>query len=69
MNHLEKSLEAFFSSEAKVVVIKGDWGVGKTFFWDNYISKRIESGDLTQPAFFKLVVTIDCFKRPVFLPF
>lgn len=46
MNHLEKSLQAFFKSEAKVAVIKGDWGVGKTYFWDNYISKRIEANDL-----------------------
>lgn len=51
MNHLEKSLQAFFESEAKVVVIKGDWGVGKTYFWDNYISKRIELGDLPQLAY------------------
>lgn len=51
MNHLEKSLEAFFSGEAKVAVIKGEWGVGKTYFWENYISKRIESGDLPQIAY------------------
>lgn len=51
MNHLEKSLQAFFESEAKVAVIKGDWGVGKTYFWDNYISKRIESRDLCQIAY------------------
>ncbi|MGF0335117.1 P-loop NTPase fold protein [Ectopseudomonas toyotomiensis] len=51
MNHLEKSLQAFFESEAKVAVIKGDWGVGKTYFWDNYISKRIKSRDLCQIAY------------------
>ena len=51
MNHLEKSLQAFFKSEAKVAVIKGDWGVGKTYFWDNYISKRIEANDLGQLAY------------------
>ena len=51
MNHLERSLQAFFSSEAKVAVIKGEWGVGKTYFWENYISKRIDSNDLTQLAY------------------
>jgi hypothetical protein len=51
VNHLEKSLKAFFNSEAKVAVIKGDWGVGKTYFWDNYISKRIEANDLSQLAY------------------
>lgn len=51
MHHLEKSLEAFFSGEAKVAVIKGEWGVGKTFFWENYISRRIEARDLKQIAY------------------
>ncbi len=51
MNHLEMSLKAFFNSEAKVAVIKGNWGVGKTYFWDNYISTRIESRDLSQLAY------------------
>lgn len=51
MNHLEKSLHAFFSSEAKVAVIKGEWGVGKTYFWTNYISQRIASNDLSQIAY------------------
>ena len=51
MNHLEMSLRAFFNSEAKVAVIKGNWGVGKTYFWDNYISRRIESRDLSQLAY------------------
>lgn len=45
------SLKAFFNSEAKVAVIKGNWGVGKTYFWDNYISTRIESRDLSQLAY------------------
>jgi hypothetical protein len=51
MNHLEMSLKAFFDSEAKVAVIKGNWGVGKTYFWDNYISTRIKSRDLPQLAY------------------
>lgn len=51
MNNLEKSLEAFFSSDAKVAVIKGGWGVGKTYFWEDYITKRIKTGDLSQIAY------------------
>ncbi len=42
MGHLSKSFDAFFSSEAKVAVLKGSWGVGKTYFWDDYIAKRID---------------------------
>jgi len=51
MNHLEKTFDSFFSGEAKVAVIKGEWGVGKTYFWENYISNRIKSGNLSQVAY------------------
>lgn len=51
MNHIEKSLQAFFDSDASVAVIKGDWGVGKTYFWDKYISKRVEANELSQIAY------------------
>ncbi|MBU9829249.1 hypothetical protein J1779_04850 [Rahnella sp. FC061912-K] len=36
MEDLVKTLDLFFQSEDRVIVIKGDWGVGKTFFWENY---------------------------------
>lgn len=51
MQHLENSFDAFFRGEAKVAVIKGNWGVGKTHFWNNYIDKRISDKDLSQIAY------------------
>lgn len=70
MSHLEKSLKAFFESEAKVAVIKGDWGVGKTYFWDNYISKRIRSGDISQIAYSYISLfgssSLDDVRRQIF---
>lgn len=55
MIHLEQTFEAFFNKEnqdqVNVVVIKGEWGVGKTHFWDTYISKRISQEDLSQIAY------------------
>ncbi|CCK74948.1 conserved hypothetical protein [Oleispira antarctica RB-8] len=51
MKYLEDSFDAFFKSEAKVAVIKGNWGVGKTYFWDSYIDRRITDKDLSQIAY------------------
>lgn len=51
MNNLESSFDAFFRGEAKVAVIKGNWGVGKTYFWNNYIDKRINDKNLSQIAY------------------
>ncbi len=51
MNHLNKKFDSFFSGEANVAVLKGEWGVGKTYFWENYISGRIAKSDLTQIAY------------------
>ncbi|HBA7580053.1 TPA: hypothetical protein J1Y56_002940, partial [Escherichia coli] len=49
MINLEQSLEAFIKSEHRVMVIKGDWGVGKTYAWNKYIETHGSS--LTQIAY------------------
>lgn len=36
MTDFNKVLDFFFTSENRVIVIKGDWGVGKTYFWERY---------------------------------
>lgn len=46
-----QSLDTFFNSEDQVLVIRGAWGVGKTYLWDKYIKTRQESGELTQIAY------------------
>ncbi|MGB5159190.1 MAG: P-loop NTPase fold protein [Desulfobacterales bacterium] len=51
MDHLKKSFDSFFDGEAKVAVIKGEWGVGKTYFWEKYISTRIHQKNLSQIAY------------------
>lgn len=37
---LQQSLDTFFAGDARVLVIKGAWGVGKTYFWDKYIENK-----------------------------
>jgi hypothetical protein len=40
IHQITTSLEAFLAHKEKnVLVIKGAWGVGKTYFWENYIKK------------------------------
>ncbi len=51
MQNLKTPLDAFLKGEDKVAVIKGGWGVGKTYFWDNYINQRIKAKDLKQIAY------------------
>lgn len=51
MEMLKKSVDSFFESEERVLVVKGAWGVGKTYFWDSYIAERINKKDLSQVAY------------------
>lgn len=51
MEFLKKSFDVFFDSGPGVVVIKGDWGVGKTYFWEDYIKNRIAQKNLKQIAY------------------
>ena len=51
MERLTKSFNSFFKGEAKVAVLKGGWGVGKTYFWDSYICNRISEKNLQQIAY------------------
>lgn len=47
----QRSLDSFFAGDDRVLVIKGAWGVGKTYFWDKYIESRIKNQDLKQIAY------------------
>lgn len=51
IDSITRSLDEFFAGEDRVLVIKGSWGVGKTYLWDNYIKKRIDNKNLTQLAY------------------
>ncbi|EKM7994234.1 hypothetical protein PVO17_003781 [Salmonella enterica] len=43
MINLDEVLNTFFNSDNKVAVIKGDWGIGKTHFWNGYYHKNVNS--------------------------
>lgn len=48
---LQQSLDSFFAGDDQILVIKGAWGVGKTYFWDQYIERRVKNQDLKQIAY------------------
>lgn len=48
---IEASLDAFLNGNDRVMVIRGAWGVGKTFFWSSYVARRIEAKNLSQVAY------------------
>lgn len=50
-SQIQASLDAFLSGDDRVMVIRGAWGVGKTYFWSNYVSRRIEAQSLSQVAY------------------
>ncbi|EAA6245564.1 hypothetical protein XX58_000740 [Salmonella enterica subsp. salamae] len=49
MADIIKILDAFLQSDNKVLVIKGDWGVGKTFLWNKYYNEN--KNNLNQVAY------------------
>lgn len=46
-----QSLNAFLSGPDKVLVIRGHWGVGKTYSWDSYVNEQIAAKTLKQIAY------------------
>ncbi len=51
MQIIKQSLDAFFASDMQVAVVKGKWGVGKTYFWNEYINNYIKSPQCEQVAY------------------
>ena len=44
MKHIEESLLNFLKDDTfKVATLKGEWGIGKTYFWRNYIAKHLKT--------------------------
>jgi len=50
-SQIQTSPDAFLEGDDRVMVIRGAWGVGKTFFWSNYVTRRIEAKSLSQVAY------------------
>jgi len=45
MDHIKESIIGFLQNKnLKVLAIRGDWGVGKTYFWREKIIKKIAIG-------------------------
>jgi hypothetical protein len=41
MNHVEKALDDILDNDRPcVIAIKGPWGVGKTYFWNEYVKRH-----------------------------
>jgi hypothetical protein len=41
MKSIEKSLITFLKNDTyKVAILKGEWGVGKTYFWNNFLNEN-----------------------------
>lgn len=47
----QQSLDAFLSGPDKVLVIRGHWGLGKTYSWDSYVNEHIAAKTLKQIAY------------------
>lgn len=50
-SQIQESLSAFLEGDDRVMVIRGAWGVGKTYFWSDYVTRRIEEKSLSQIAY------------------
>ena len=47
--NITETLDHFLSErEHSVLVFRGAWGVGKTYFWEDYIKKKIENKRVKQ---------------------
>jgi len=51
-SNIQNTLNSFFDDKKlSVIVLKGSWGIGKTYFWENYIQEKIKEKELSQTAY------------------
>ena len=48
---ITKILDEFLASDDRVAVIKGEWGVGKTHFWNRYYEGKRNKREIDQIAY------------------
>lgn len=48
---ITKILDEFLASDDRVAVIKGEWGVGKTHFWNRYYEDKRNKREIEQIAY------------------
>lgn len=49
--NITKVLDDFLQSEDRVAVIKGEWGVGKTYFWNKYYDAKAKRKEINEIAY------------------
>ncbi len=51
-SNLEKTLDSFLKNEANnVLFLRGEWGIGKTYFWKKYILEKIDKQEVNNIAY------------------
>ncbi|WP_204141230.1 P-loop NTPase fold protein [Halomicronema sp. CCY15110] len=49
---IEKTLNSFLRNEAtNVLFIRGEWGIGKTYFWESYIREKLDQKKVESLAY------------------
>lgn len=52
MLKIEAILDDFLAcKDRKVLILKGKWGIGKTYFWKKYINNKIEKDDVDESVY------------------
>jgi hypothetical protein len=66
MNQIERLKEIFIKNENKgiAIAITGSWGIGKTFFWNEFIKERIKQEKREREKYYYKATLID--KKAVF---
>ncbi|WP_017298784.1 hypothetical protein [Nodosilinea nodulosa] len=49
---IEKTLNSFLKNETtNVLFMRGEWGIGKTYFWESYISEKLNQKEVENLAY------------------
>ena len=68
--NITKVLDDFLQSEDRVAVIKGEWGVGKTYFWNKYYDAKAKRKEINEIAYSYIslfgVDSIEDIKKKIF---
>lgn len=66
---LDRLIQQFMSSEAaQVLIIRGNWGVGKTFAWNKYLEKEKDNLKIERYAYVSMfgINSIESFRFAIF---
>ena len=49
--NIRLTIDSFLEDETSVLVLKGSWGVGKTYFWEHYVNEKKEANEIKNTAY------------------